>query len=96
MAPNREWTAEEKLNIVLEALRGDNMAEVCRRHEVSPALVHRWRGEALEAARQRLSDHRKPSHRDPWAEENRKLRELAGKQALMLEAQKKLLGDPSA
>ena len=41
-----------------------------------------------------LRDQRNPKHRDPVKEELRALRELAGSQALIIEAQKKLAGLP--
>jgi len=94
MGTRREWTAEEKLSIVLEAIKTGNVAEVCRRHELSPTAFARWREEAMAGAKLGLQDKRKPVNRDPQQEEIRKLRELVGKQALVLDAQKKLLGDP--
>ena len=94
MGTRREWTAEEKLSIVLEAIKTGSVAEVCRRHELSPTAFARWREEAMAGAKLGLQDKRKPVNRDPQREEIRNLRELVGKQALVLDAQKKLLGDP--
>jgi transposase len=40
----RRWTAERKLQIVLETLQSDRkLAEICRREGVSPNLVYQWR-----------------------------------------------------
>lgn len=94
MGTRRDWTADEKLNIVLEAIKTGNVSEVCRRHQLSPTLFQRWREEALAGAKQGLLDKRKPANRDPIKEEIRKLQEMVGKQAMVLDAQKKLLGDP--
>jgi transposase-like protein len=46
----RERTREEKWGIVLEGLRVGNVAETCRRREISPTLYYRWKGEARQRA----------------------------------------------
>ena len=40
----RRWTSAEKLRIVEESLTGEaSVAEVARRHDVHPNLLHLWR-----------------------------------------------------
>ncbi len=40
----RKWTAEEKVAIVLEGLRGQKaIAEICREHQITQASYYRWR-----------------------------------------------------
>jgi transposase len=58
----REFTAEEKLQIVLEGLRGDaQLSEVCRRHGISTTLFYTWRDKLTGAAKEAFSrrGHRK-------------------------------------
>jgi transposase-like protein/transposase len=43
-------TREEKWNIVLEGFRAGNVAETCRRCEISPSLYYRWKDEARQRA----------------------------------------------
>lgn len=51
----RRFSAEEKIRIVLEGLRGeDTIAGLCRREGISPNLYYNWSKEFLEAGRQRL------------------------------------------
>ncbi|EQB71559.1 MAG: transposase [Thermoplasmatales archaeon A-plasma] len=38
-----KFTVEEKVQIVIESLTATNIAELCRRHGVSVAQLHRWR-----------------------------------------------------
>ncbi len=46
----RKYTAEEKIRIVLEGLRGDlTIAELCRREGISENLYYRWSKDFLEA-----------------------------------------------
>src|ERR1700736_6070747 len=43
----RRWSAAEKLRIVEESLAAEaSVAEVARRHDVHPNLVHLWRRQA--------------------------------------------------
>ena len=43
----RRWTLAEKARIVEESLTGDaSVAEVARRHDIHPNLLHLWRHQA--------------------------------------------------
>ena len=51
----RKYSAEEKIRVVLEGLRGDeSIAELCRREGINPNLYYKWSKEFLEAGKQRL------------------------------------------
>jgi len=51
----RKYSAEEKIRIVLEGLRGeDSIAALCRREGISPNLYYSWSKEFLEAGKRRL------------------------------------------
>ena len=51
----RKFSAEEKIRIVLEGLRGEEtIAELCRREGISPNLYYNWSKEFLEAGKRRL------------------------------------------
>ena len=55
-ATRRRYSAEEKIRIVLEGLRGeDSIAELCRREGISQNLYYRWSKEFLEAGKKRLA-----------------------------------------
>ena len=52
----RKYSAEEKIRIVLEGLRGeDSIAELCRREGVKPTMYYKWSKESLEAGKSRLT-----------------------------------------
>ena len=52
----RKFSAEEKIRIVLEGLRGEeSIAELCRREGISPNLYYRWSKDFLEAGKKRLA-----------------------------------------
>ena len=52
----RQFSAEEKIRIVLAGLRGeDSIAELCRREGIVQNLYYRWSKEFLEAGKRRLA-----------------------------------------
>jgi transposase len=55
-ATRKHSSAEEKIRIVLEGLRGeDSIAELCRREGIPPNVYYRWSKDFLEAGKKRLS-----------------------------------------
>ncbi|MEM7070032.1 MAG: IS3 family transposase [Pseudomonadota bacterium] len=55
-ATRRRYSAEEKIRIVLEGLRGEeSIAELCRREGINSNVYYRWSKEFLEAGKKRLS-----------------------------------------
>ncbi len=52
----KHHSAEEKIRIVLEGLRGeDSIAELCRREGIATSLFYSWSKEFLEAGKRRLA-----------------------------------------
>ena len=52
----KHHSAEEKIRIVLEGLRGEeSIAELCRREGIAQSLYYKWSKEFLEAGKKRLS-----------------------------------------
>ncbi len=52
----RRFSAEEKIRIVLDGLRGESsIAELCRREGIASNLYYRWSKDFLEAGKQRLN-----------------------------------------
>ena len=52
----KHHSAEEKIRIVLEGLRGEySIAELCRREGIVQSLYYKWSKEFLEAGKTRLS-----------------------------------------
>ena len=55
-ATRRHFSAEDKIRIVLEGLRGeDSIAELCRRQGIVQSLYYRWSKDFLEAGKKRLA-----------------------------------------
>ena len=52
----RHYSAEEKIRIVLEGLRGEeNISELCRREGIAASMYYGWSKEFLEAGKRRLA-----------------------------------------
>jgi transposase len=55
-ATRKQYSAEEKIRIVLDGLRGEySIAELCRREGIAESLYYSWSKEFLEAGKRRLS-----------------------------------------
>ncbi len=56
----KRYSAEDKIRIVLEGLRGETtVSELCRREGINSNLYYRWSKEFLEAGKQRLAGNTK-------------------------------------
>ena len=52
----RQYSAEEKIRIVLEGLRGEeNISELCRREGIAASMYYGWSKDFLEAGKRRLA-----------------------------------------
>ncbi len=55
-ATRRKYSAEEKIRIVLEGLRGEeSISELCRREGINSNVYYRWSKEFMEAGKKRLA-----------------------------------------
>ena len=86
-ATRRKFSAEEKIRIVLEGLRGeDSIAELCRREGINQNLYYRWSKDFLEAGKKRLSgDTTREANTDEVKElrsQARQLKEVLAEQIL--------------
>ena len=52
----KKYSAEEKIRIVIEGLRGEvSIAELCRREGINANLYYNWSKDFLEAGKRRLA-----------------------------------------
>jgi len=98
-ATRRQFSAEEKIRIVLAGLRGeDSIAELCRREGIAQSLYYSWSKDFLEAGKKRLAGDtaREASTSEVKAlrREARDLKEVVAEQALEIRLLKKsMTGD---
>ncbi len=68
----KKYSAEEKIRIVLDGLRGEStIAELCRREGINQNLYYKWSKEFLEAGKQRLAGN---TNRQATSDEVKQLR----------------------
>jgi len=98
----RKHTAEEKIRIVLEGLRGeDTVAELCRKEGMNTNLYYKWSKEFLEAGKAKLTGNttRQAGTKEVknLRQENGQLKELVAELMLRNKVMKKsLTGTDSA
>lgn len=52
----RLFSSEQKILIVMEALRGESStSEICRKHGITQSLFYKWNKEFMEAGKKRLN-----------------------------------------
>lgn len=81
-ATRRKFSADEKIRIVLEGLRGEvPVVEICRREGIQPSIYYRWSKAFLDAGKNGLT---RETQRDASGEEVKRLREESGALKLAL------------
>src|SRR5665647_3949259 len=93
-ATRRHFSAEDKIRIVLDGLRGeDSIAELCRKEGIAQGLYYVWSKEFLEAGKRRLAgDTARAATTDEVKDlrrESTALKEVVAEQALELRLLKK-------
>jgi transposase-like protein len=85
----RTWTADEKLAIVWEGIKGAKpVAEICREHQIAQPQDYQWRDRFLEGGKRALTNGISASE-EALKREIEKLQRLIGKQAVAIELLKK-------
>lgn len=77
----RKYSAEEKIRIVIEGLRGEEtIKELCRREGIAESMYYRWSKQFMEAGKSRLAgDTQREASREDVSElrsENDQLKQL--------------------
>jgi transposase len=92
----KQYSSEEKIQIVLEGLRGEiSIAELCRREGIHVNLYYRWSKDFLEAGKKRLQGdtvrEANSAEVSELREENAQLKELVAEVTLKNRVLKKRL-----
>ena len=96
-ATRKHHSAEDKIRIVLDGLRGEeSIAALCRREGIAESLYYSWSKEFLEAGKKRLAgDTARAATSDEvkvLRRETRDLKEVVAEQALELRLLKSMIG----
>lgn len=72
-ATRRQFTAEQKIQIVLEGLRGEiPVTELCRREGIMPSMYYKWSKAFLDSGKNGLT---KDTKRDATSDEVQRLKQ---------------------
>ena len=98
-ATRKQYSAEEKIRIVLDGLRGEvTIAELCRREGIAESLYYSWSKEFLEAGKRRLAGDTARSATTSEVKDLKRqaleLKEVVAEQALELRLLKKRMARP--
>src|ERR1039457_1823956 len=93
-ATRKQYSAEEKIRVVLDGRRGEHsIAELCRREGIAESLYYTWSKEFLEAGKRRLAGDTERAATNGEVKvlrrEARALKEVVAEQALELRLLKK-------
>jgi transposase len=92
MSKRRAFSAQFKLETVLEGLRGEkSVAQLCRERDITDSLYYKWRDEFIENAPSIFTDKRHPET-DESSERIAELERLVGRLTMELEIAKKVSG----
>lgn len=87
----RKWTAEQKISIVLQGIKGEtSIAEICRNHGISQVQYYKWRDLFLEGAKQRLKGKSNSNSSGAYKAKIKELERIIGKQTVTIEILKKI------
>ena len=72
-ATRRQFSAEEKIRVILEGLRGETpVSEICRRRSIPNSIYYKWSKAFLDAGKNGLT---RDTRRDATSDEVRRLKE---------------------
>lgn len=96
-ATRKHFTAEEKIRVVLEGLRGEiPVSELCHREGISPGIYYRWSKDFLEAGKNGLVRNTSRNATDDQVkdlrQENDYLKKALAEMVLEVQRLKKSLG----
>jgi len=87
----RKWTAEQKMSIVLQGIKGEtSIAEICRNHGISQVQYYKWRDLFLEGAKKRLNGKSRSNGSNSYIAKIKELERIIGKQTVTIEILKKI------
>lgn len=84
----RHWSSDEKIRIIMESLTTSiSVAELCRKHLVSPVQFYKWKERFIEGGKDALSGTKSSG----MADEIDRLKKLIGELTIANDAFKKTL-----
>lgn len=86
----RKWSAEEKMNIVLDGMApGANISEVCRNHGILQPQYYKWRETFLQGGLTALSSTKNSSREKELEQELEEAKKILGDKEIQIDILRK-------
>jgi len=91
MGKKKVWSAEQKLTVVLSAIKEQqSISELWRQYGVAESLIHKWKAQFLEHGKAAFKHGNAKTPDQALQVENEQLKKLLGEKALEVDILKKL------
>ncbi len=80
----RQWTSEQKLQIVMQGVKGRPVAEICNEFQIGQSQYYLWRDQFLQNAGKVFEMPQKAQQQTRLMRENEKLKAMVGELHLEL------------
>jgi len=81
--PKRVWSSKEKLQVVLDGVKGMTVPQICREHGIAQSMYYRWRDQFLANA-ESVFGNSSSKKESKLERENNQLRQIVADYALEL------------
>ena len=80
----RHWTCEQKLQIVMQGIKGRAVAEICNEYQISQGQYYKWRDHFLANANKVFEQAQQSQKEQRLERENERLKKVVGELTLEL------------
>ena len=80
----RQWTPEQKLQIVMQGIKGRAVAEICNEYQIGQSQYYLWRDQFLQNAGKVFEMSQKVQQQTRLERENQKLKAMVGELTIEL------------
>ncbi len=80
----RQWSSEQKLQIVMQGVKGRAVAEICNEYQISQGQYYKWRDQFMANANKVFEMPKQSQKEQRLERENEKLKTVIGELTLEL------------
>lgn len=80
----RHWTSEQKLQIVMQGIKGRAVSEICNEYQISQGQFYKWRDQFMANANKVFEQAQQSQKEQRLERENERLKKVVGELTLEL------------
>lgn len=84
MSRRKKWSSQQKLQIIVEGLKGRKVADICNEHQLAQSQYYKWRDQFLSEGYKVFESAKVDSKQQYLERQNQKLKNLVGELTLEL------------